>query len=109
MLRNDPGVLRLHGLHAQGRLHVLRDDEQHAGVLRLRQSTIRSTSPGTARTISPCCRALKLARPVKYVYDLHALAERTIKAQRAGSKVAIRVPGALNHGADCLLRLENQV
>jgi hypothetical protein len=25
----------MHGLHAQGWLHLLRDDEQHAGVLRL--------------------------------------------------------------------------
>ena len=35
VLRDDPGLLRLHGLHAQGRLHLLRDDEQHARLLRL--------------------------------------------------------------------------
>jgi hypothetical protein len=40
VLRNDPGVLRLHGLYAQGRLHLLRDDEQHARLLRLLLRTL---------------------------------------------------------------------
>ena len=35
VLRDDPGLLRLHGRHDEGRLHLLRDDEQHAGLLRL--------------------------------------------------------------------------
>ena len=35
VLRDDPGLLRLPDLHAQGRLHLLRDDEQHSRLLRL--------------------------------------------------------------------------
>ncbi len=34
VLRDDPGLLRLHGRHDEGRLHLLHDDEQHAGLLR---------------------------------------------------------------------------
>jgi len=35
VLRDDPGLLRLPGLHAQGRLHLLHALQQHAGLLRL--------------------------------------------------------------------------
>ena len=45
LLRDDPGLLRLHGHHDEGRLHLLRDDEQHARLLRLlNQSRKRITS-----------------------------------------------------------------
>ena len=59
LLRHDPGVLRLHVRHDEGRLHLLRDDEQHAGLLRLlndRPDTHRpqrSTRPGPATSPSP--------------------------------------------------------
>jgi hypothetical protein len=33
--RRNGGLLRLHGLHAQGRLHLLRYDERQPGLLRL--------------------------------------------------------------------------
>ena len=35
VLRDDPGLLRLPDTHDQGRLHLLRDDEQHPRLLRL--------------------------------------------------------------------------
>jgi hypothetical protein len=34
LLCDDSVVLRLHDGHDEGRLHLLHDDEQHAGVLR---------------------------------------------------------------------------
>jgi hypothetical protein len=36
MLRDGSELLRLHDQHDEGRLHLLRDDEQHAGLLLLR-------------------------------------------------------------------------
>ena len=38
VLRDDPGLLRLHDGHDEGRLHLLHDDEQHAGLLLLLKS-----------------------------------------------------------------------
>ena len=35
LLRDDPGLLRLLRSHDEGRLHLLHDDERHAGLLRL--------------------------------------------------------------------------
>jgi hypothetical protein len=34
MLRNDSGLLRLHGVHVERRLHLLHAHEQYAGLLR---------------------------------------------------------------------------
>jgi len=35
VLRDDSGLLRLHDGHDEGRLHLLRDDEQHRRLLLL--------------------------------------------------------------------------
>jgi len=35
VLRHDPGLLRLHVQHDEGRLHLLHDDERHPGLLRV--------------------------------------------------------------------------
>jgi hypothetical protein len=50
-LRHDPGVLRLHVGHDEGRLHLLRDDERHARLLQLLIAAIRDA--GT-RSIERC-------------------------------------------------------
>ena len=60
VLRDDPGVLRLHGVHAQGRLHLLRHDEQHPGLLRLLTAhpAVRGTTAQNQRPGSIHSRAL---------------------------------------------------
>jgi hypothetical protein len=39
LLRDDRGLLRLHDEHDEGWLHLLPDDQQHAGLLRLLTGT----------------------------------------------------------------------
>src|SRR5262249_14901211 len=46
VLRDDPGVLRLHERVHEERLHLLRDDERHPGLLLLSQWVVSPKARG---------------------------------------------------------------
>jgi hypothetical protein len=113
VLRDDSGLLRLHGVHAQGRLHLLHDAQQHPGLLRLLAFAIADCKLQIANVsfnlqFAICNLQFAIAlmqSPQLLIYEPHPsrLAELLSEPARARGW-SLRL---VNHTAKCLRALRN--